>query len=259
MDRVQITQVRNAMLRVDYGGVRFLIDPMLGDQGPYPGFPGTLNEELRNPLVPLPIPLEQITDVDAVILTHLHLDHWDEAAAKALPKSIPIFVQDEADAEEVRMTGFTDPRILSDTADFQGLTLSRTSALHGVKAVTDAFDPGFLRVCGVVFSHTSHKKLYLAADTIWFDGVREAISIHAPGVILLNCGNAQAAGLGRLIMNASDVLEVHRAAPTAMLIGTHMEAVNHCVLTRSALRTYADQQGFSDKLLLPADGEIITI
>lgn len=254
----RITQVRNATLRIDYGGVRFLIDPMLGDEGAYPGFPGTLNEELRNPLVPLPMPLEQIIDVDVVFLTHLHLDHWDEAAAEALPKSIPVLVQDEVDAAEVRKTGFGDVRVLSEAASFEGVTLTRTGALHGVEEVIDVIEPAFLRVCGVVFSHPSHKTLYLAADTIWYDGVHEAISAHAPDLIVLNCGNAQV-GLGRVIMNASDVLEVHNAAPSATLIGTHMEAVNHCVLTRPALRTFAEQQGFSDKLRLPADGETISV
>ena len=41
--RATLTQVRNATLRVDYGGVRFLVDPMLADKGAYPGFEGTAN------------------------------------------------------------------------------------------------------------------------------------------------------------------------------------------------------------------------
>ncbi len=256
---IDITQIRNATLRIDYAGVRFLVDPMLGDAGAYAGFAGTLNEELRNPLVPLPFSLKEIIAVDAVLLTHLHLDHWDDAAAKALPKSIPIFVQDQVDAGEVKKAGFTDVRILARTTEFKGVTLTRTDALHGVKAVFDAMGTDFLRVCGSVFSHPSHKTLYLAADTIWYDKVRETISQHSPQVIILNCGNAQAAGLGQLIMNASDVLEAHNTAPSATLVGTHMEAVNHCVLTRSALRTFAKHHGFSDKLLLPADGETIRV
>lgn len=53
---------------------------------------------------------------------------------------------------------------------------------------------------------------------------------------------AQAAGVGRLIMNVRDVLQVHEAGPSSLLIGTHMEAINHGVLTRSALRTFAEQR-----------------
>src|SRR6478752_2620945 len=88
-----LTQVRNATLRIDYGGVRFLVDPVLADKDAYPGFEGTANSQRRNPLVPLPMPLASIVDVDAVIVTHLHPDHWDEAAKAKLDKSLPIFAQ----------------------------------------------------------------------------------------------------------------------------------------------------------------------
>ena len=83
------TQIRNATLRLDYGGQRFLIDPMLADQGAFPGFAGTMHSETANPTVPLPVPLEQLFDVDAVLVTHTHPDHWDEAARTLLPRTYP--------------------------------------------------------------------------------------------------------------------------------------------------------------------------
>lgn len=81
-----LTQIRNATLRLDYAGVRFLIDPMLSDRHSWSGFEGTVNSAERNPLVHLPLPIADIIDVDAVIVTHLHPDHWDEAAQSALSK-----------------------------------------------------------------------------------------------------------------------------------------------------------------------------
>jgi len=36
-------------------------------------------------------PEQVISGVDAVIVTHTHLDHWADAAQKALPKGIPLF------------------------------------------------------------------------------------------------------------------------------------------------------------------------
>lgn len=50
-----IVQIRNATIRVNYAGVRFLVDPMFADPGAYPGFPGSAMSHLRNPLVPLPV------------------------------------------------------------------------------------------------------------------------------------------------------------------------------------------------------------
>ena len=68
--KVSVTQIRNATLRIDYAGVRFLVDPMLADQGAFPGFPGTAMSHLRNPLVPLPTPVSDLLAVDAVVVTH---------------------------------------------------------------------------------------------------------------------------------------------------------------------------------------------
>lgn len=122
-----LTQVRNATLRVDYGRVRFLIDPLLAEKGAYPGFEGSANSELRNPLVSLPMPLERIVDVDAVIVTHLHSDHWDDAAKTGLRKSMVIFAQNDEDAAQIRQQGFTDVRVLTETTEFNGVRLAKTA------------------------------------------------------------------------------------------------------------------------------------
>jgi hypothetical protein len=59
-------------------------------------------------------------------------------------------------------------------------------------------------------------------------------------------------------MGKEDVRKVHDAAPVATLIASHMEAVNHCVLTRAELREFADRNGMSQRLLVPQDGEDYT-
>lgn len=254
---MKITQIRNATQHLDYGGTRFLIDPMLAPKGSFPGFPGTINDDLANPLVELPMPVDKIVEVDAVFVTHLHEDHWDQTAINTLPKNMPVIVPTETVAAGIRDAGFTDIRVVGKGIDFNGIHLVATEAVHGVEAVTQAFPPEFLHVGGAVFSHPDEKTLYLAADTVWYPKIAETIAAHTPGVIIINCGNAQVFGMGRLIMNASDVHEVHKAAPGAMLVGTHMEAVNHCALTRTGMHGYAEQNGFANRLLLPADGETV--
>ena len=63
----------------------------------------------------------------------------------------------------------------------------------------------------------------------------------------------------QLIMGKEDVLLVHQKAPSAQLIATHMEAENHWVLSRKELKAFAQKNGFSDKLLIPEDGEKIYV
>src|SRR5690625_1871796 len=90
---MDIKLIRNATLVVQYAGKKFLIDPFLADKGTLPPFPSLRQNNSNNPLVSLPISIEDIIhNVDAVIVTHLHYDHWDDAAKEALPKEIKIFI-----------------------------------------------------------------------------------------------------------------------------------------------------------------------
>lgn len=86
---MNIQQVRNATIIVEYGGKKILVDPMLGKKGSMPPFPFSRNQHLRNPLHELPFPVEEmLKGVDAVLLTHLHDDHIDEAAYEMIPKDM---------------------------------------------------------------------------------------------------------------------------------------------------------------------------
>ena len=100
-EKISFHHIRNATEILTYNGLRILIDPMLAPKSFYPGFeqaPTLEQKKKRLPLVDLPIPIEEIVkDLDAVIVTHTHVDHWDEFAAKAIPKYIPIFVQNASD------------------------------------------------------------------------------------------------------------------------------------------------------------------
>lgn len=112
---MNITQIRNATQHITFGGKTFLIDPMLAAKGTYPGFAGTARAEIRNPTVDLPVDIDTLLNVDALIVTHLHEDHWDEAAARVVPKDKPIYVQNDRDAQVLREQGFTQLTVLTQT------------------------------------------------------------------------------------------------------------------------------------------------
>ncbi|MNS87477.1 metal-dependent hydrolase [compost metagenome] len=257
---MKITQIRNATLHVVYGGIRFLVDPMLSDRHAWPGFEGSVNSEERNPLVHLPMTKEEIIDVDAVIVTHLHEDHWDEEARKILPKTLPIFAQNDADAATIRDQGFSDVRVVSDTSSFNGVQLIKTNGRHGTDAHYAKIGKALGEACGVVFKQAGAKTIYLAGDTIWQEDVASALTTHQPDVAILNTGYAMVIGIeGGIIMGTQDVLSVHQAAPETLLIGSHMEAVNHCTVSRADLRAFARANGFADKLRTPGDGETLIV
>ncbi len=255
---MKLQLVRNATLRLDYAGVRFLIDPFLAEQGIAPALPGTPNQHLSNPTVGLPLPVAELTQVEAVIVTHTHFDHWDDAAQAALPKHLPIFTQHAQDQSLIQSQGFTDVRLIQG-ATFNGVSLGQTPGQHGSDTVMAAVGDLMGQVCGVVFQHAAEKTLYIAGDTVWNHYVQDTLQQYQPDIVVLNAGDAQITGLGSIIMNKEDVYAVHQAAPQATLIATHLEAVNHAVLTRQQLKEFAQQQGMASQLLVPQDGESYTL
>lgn len=249
---MNIHHIRNATIVIEYAGKRFLVDPMLAEKASYPPFPNAPRDDQYNPLVDLPTSIDNIIkDIDAVIVTHLHYDHWDEAAKKVLPKDIKLFSQNEEDATEIRNAGFQNVEVLQVNTVFEGIQLVKTKGEHGRGEVLKIAGS----VCGVVFKHDSEKTLYVAGDTVWYDAVQEVIDAHKPEIIIVNAGDNHFNEGGSLVMNEEDVYEVHKASPDAKIIATHMEAVNHWGLSRADLNNFINKKGITSNVFVPNDGD----
>jgi hypothetical protein len=58
-------------------------------------------------------------------------------------------------------------------------------------------------------------------------------------------------------MTEGDVAEVCRHLPSATIIAVHMEAINHCLLTRKVPKDFINRVGLSERLHIPENGESI--
>ena len=237
--------VRHATLVLEYGGTTLLVDPMLGEAGSMPPIPDTPNDR-RNPLVELP---DADLGHDALLVTHLHRDHLDDAARERLAGGTPTLCQPE-DAEALAESGFTDVRPVQGSLEFDGLRITRTPARHGHGDLAERMAP----VSGFVLEADGEPTVYHAGDTVWYEGVADTLDRFDPDVVVVNAGAARFTEGRPITMTAEDVVETC-SHTDATVVADHMDAINHCLLTRADLRSALAEAGVEDRVLIPADGE----
>lgn len=252
---MKITLLRHATLLLSYAGFELLVDPMLAAAGSMEPVANAADSR-RIPLVELSISAEQlqalIQDLDALLLTHTHRDHWDAAAQELLPKGLPIFCQ-PPDADRLRAAGFLQIMPVEKSLDWMGLSMTRTAGEHGTGEIGKRMAP----VSGFVLRASGEPGLYIAGDTIWCPAVAQALAEHMPEVVVVNAGEARFLQGDPITMSAADVLAVRRAVPQAQVVAVHLESVNHCWMTRPALRLALEAGGAGGQVWIPADGEAI--
>jgi len=247
---MRIQLVRHATLLLDYANMRLLVDPMLSDAGAMAAIQNS-PQPRPNPLVSLPTPVEQVLDgVHAVLVTHTHRDHWDDAAIQLVPKDLPLFCQPE-DLARMESTHFVNAAAVHDARTWSKICITRTGGHHGTGDIGKAMAP----VSGYVLQNEGEPTLYIGGDTIWCREVSDAIEQFHPDVIVLNAGGARFMQGDPITMMPSDVIHVCHAAPKAKIMAVHMEAINHCLVTRDELAEQADVAGVS--VMIPDDGEAL--
>jgi L-ascorbate metabolism protein UlaG (beta-lactamase superfamily) len=237
---VRLTLVRHATLLVEIDGRRLLVDPMLDDAGTSPPIEDTPNQ-VPNPLVPLPMPAEEVVrDLDAVAITHLHEDHFDETAARLLPRDVLVFCQPEDEASLAERGLLVRP--VATAVDWDGLSITRTGGQHGTGEIALELAP----VSGFVIGD-----LYIAGDTIWCKEVEEAIADHSPRVAVVNGSGARFLEGDPIVMTTDDIREVVARVPKVVVV--HLEAINHCLDSREDVRTAVPEA------IVPEDGETLDL
>ena len=246
---MRVRLIRHATLVVEYAGRRLLIDPMLDDVGARPPVANTANQR-PNPLVPLPVDVtEVVRDVDAALVTHLHADHWDAAAAAALDPGLPLVCQPDDEAR-LREAGFRELRPVREELEVAGIRIARTPCRHGTGEIGERMAPA----SGFVLRAAGEPVVYVAGDSIWCPEVEDVLRREAPGVVVVNAGGARFLEGDPITMDADGVVAVCRAAPEARVVAVHMDAINHCGVTRTDLAARLADAGVEGHVSIPADG-----
>jgi len=249
--------LRHATSIITLNGLRILVDPMLSEAGAMDPIANAGND-LRIPLVPLPLSTGELQQllrhIDVILVTHTHRDHWDARAQELLPKHLPLLCQPE-DEDFFKRAGFSQVQSIIDSVVWRGISISRTGGHHGTGELGKRMGP----VSGFVLKAEGAPSLYIAGDTVWCSEVQQVLAQFSPDLTMLYTGAATyATGGGPITMNDDDVVQVCQAAPNTKIIAVHLETVNHCRLTRAALKVRIEKEGLEKHVLIPADGDVLT-
>jgi L-ascorbate metabolism protein UlaG (beta-lactamase superfamily) len=171
-----VTFVGNATTLISGGAITVLTDPNFLHQGQraYLGY-GLVSKRLRAPA----LSVAELPPVDAIVLSHLHGDHWDRVAQRGLDHDLPVVTTREA-AKRLRRRGFGASRGL---ATWSSHTITKGSSTLTITALPGRHAPSWTHrllpaVMGSMleFGTTDNplqRRLYVSGDTLLIDELGE--------------------------------------------------------------------------------------
>ena len=254
---MKIQLLRHATCLITVKGKKIILDPMLSPLGALEAIPQVPNPS-KNPLVDLPENVnlnDLMAGLDGILVSHTHRDHFDAAAMKLLPKDKSLFCQPQ-DANRIREEGFLAVHPVMKSLSWGDFTIHRTGGQHGTGEIAEKMGP----VSGYVLTSSGEPTLYITGDTVGCPEVRETLQKFQPDVILCFAGAAQFHEGDPITMTLSDIVDLIRNAPQGKIIAVHMEAWNHCRLSRKELETFLKEKSLGGaQVFVPKDGESIII
>ena len=263
---MNIHHLRNATFVIETGDLHLLIDPMLSDVGTLPPFAWFRHKAHRNPIVSLPVnaqaTLEKVTHC---LVTHsqkwgiealTHTDHFDRPGREFLrERDIPVICPKQ-DAPYMQKHGL---EVLCAPGPWQtepclGGSITAIPALHGHSWMHAFMANG----AGFFVDLSNEQSIYISGDTVYTPDVEKALTTLQPDVAVVAAGNASLDVGGSILMNLEETLRFIKKAP-GMVIANHLEALNHCPVTRTQLLEQLKKNNLQDKTFVPEDGETFSI
>ena len=250
---MEVQLIRNATMRVRYGSASILTDPLLAPKLSMKSYTG----KSLNPLVDLPIPLDKVlSDVELVLLSHTHSDHFDATTQQILPRKMPIYCQ-PTDMKRLEELAFTNIRPIQTELLHNDVRIVRTDGSHGQGDVLREMGT----VSGFILSSPSEPTVYWVGDSVLYDTIYRTIDRYEPDVIITHSSGAiWGVNKDLIVMDLAQTIDVSKYAPGSTVIAVHMEALDHGTVTRDELTKARESAGIpSTRLLVPKDGETLVL
>lgn len=218
--------IGNATVLLRYGGFTILTDPtFVHRHEDVPLGYGLSTKRLTDPA----LEIDALPQVDLVLLSHYHGDHFDQVAQGRLAKDLPIVTTPQA-TRQLTDVGFTNTyglqtwESLTLTKGGRRLRLTACPGRHG-PGVTDLVLPDVMGT--IIESETAESgvlpRLYVSGDTLVFEGLHE-IGRRYPAIdlALLHLGGTRVMGI-LVTMDAEQGVDAMRILGPREVVPIHYD------------------------------------
>ncbi|MCG6496797.1 MBL fold metallo-hydrolase [Kitasatospora sp. A2-31] len=213
---VEVTWYGHASALVEVEGTRVLLDPVWSDRCSPAAHVGPKR------LHPVPVELEELPQVDAVLISHDHYDHLDMATVKRLvrsqsaPFAVPLGI-----GSHLRRWGVPEHRIIEldwdETCTLGALAVTLTAAHHfsgrGLTRNTTLW--GSWVIAGPT------RRVFYTGDSGYFEGYARIGAEHGPFDAALVQIGAYDTAWADIHMTPEDAVRAHRELGAGLLVPVH--------------------------------------
>ncbi|WP_328954519.1 MBL fold metallo-hydrolase [Kitasatospora purpeofusca] len=213
---VAVTWYGHASALVEVEGTRVLLDPIWSERCSPAAQVGPRR------LHPVPVELEELPQVDAVLISHDHYDHLDMATVRRLvrsqsaPFAVPLGI-----GAHLRRWGVPEHRIIeldwNETCTLGELTVTLTAAHHfsgrGLTRNTTLW--GSWVIAG------PNRRVYYTGDSGYFEGYARIGAQHGPFDAALVQVGAYDPAWADIHMTPEDAVLAHRELDAGLLVPVH--------------------------------------
>jgi L-ascorbate metabolism protein UlaG (beta-lactamase superfamily) len=247
---------------VRLGPFTFLTDPNFLHQGDHaPLGYGLRSRRLTEPAMSI----GELPDLDLIVLSHHHGDHFDEVAARDLPKDVPIVTNDHA-RRKLERQGFTAAVALgtwdTHTVERDGCRLRITAlpAKHAPQPLRTLLPPvmGSMIELQVLGEDQPRFRLYISGDTLFFDELAE-VRRRYPDIDLavIHLGGTRILGV-LLTMDGEQGVELLRLLEPDVAVPVHYDDYTVFRSPLDDFRAAAEGAGLAVDIRYLARGERFT-
>ncbi|MET9023329.1 MBL fold metallo-hydrolase [Actinopolymorpha sp. NPDC004070] len=256
--------VGNATVLLKYGPFTLLTDPNFLHRGQraYLGH-GLTSRRLTDPA----LRIDQLPPLDAVVLSHLHGDHWDRVARRNLDSGLPIVTTPHASRRLQGLHGF---RRAVGLRTWEQHSMTKGGAVLRITSTPGRHAPGPVRyllppVMGSVLELATadgevRHRLYITGDTLMYPALEEiARRFPDTDLALLHLGGTTLPGGMVVTMDGRQGAELLATMSPRRAVPIHYDDYDVMRSPLSDFRTEVERRGLADRVSYVGRGESLAL